>query len=473
MRSQVSAGCGFALAIALAGCGGGGGGSTSTTTPVEVAKPKPTVSLTSSKPLIRINKNESATLTWSSSNATACTASGAWSGNQASSGNATAMPNTSGKHIYKLTCTGDGGSAEASVEIIAPIPVQATSYLNAKNLNIPSQLVPSFPTSTNEHITGGLAFADFFQEGQISMVGFTNKGSGDPTKPNPAGTIHFYRKVDGAWVDKTATLLSDATGCEAPRKLLVVDFNGDNRPDVFASCHGNEFGPAESWKGEAPRLLLSQSDGTYKNVVAPTTCYCHGSTAGDINGDGKPDIIVSDALLSVRQVYALINNGDGTFTVDKSKRLPDSIWPISWNGQMEMSGAFSVELIDVNNDSILDLVLPFATNSYHTNRSNGAIIYGNGVGQFVSPTMLKLDETVWGTIDIVVKGGNLYQYMPSSDYKSFSVKKTVLSTMESTVIYKSSDKVWRFGNSDFIWMMPYNDALVPYDAGYDGVTIKM
>jgi hypothetical protein len=62
-------------------------------------------------------------LTWTSSNATSCTASGAWSGTKAVSGSAStgALSSTS---TYTLTCTGTGGSASqsATVSVTASTP---------------------------------------------------------------------------------------------------------------------------------------------------------------------------------------------------------------------------------------------------------------------------------------------------------------------------------------------------------------
>jgi hypothetical protein len=56
-------------------------------------------------------------LTWSSSNATACTAYGAWSGAKAASGSASTGPLTAGT-TFSLACSGAGGiSSLASVSI--------------------------------------------------------------------------------------------------------------------------------------------------------------------------------------------------------------------------------------------------------------------------------------------------------------------------------------------------------------------
>jgi hypothetical protein len=74
----------------------------------------------------------STTLTWASTGATACTASDGWSGAQVTSGSFTtpALPQSTS---YTLSCTGPGGSAQASTTVNAtPIVVAApTVTLNA------------------------------------------------------------------------------------------------------------------------------------------------------------------------------------------------------------------------------------------------------------------------------------------------------------------------------------------------------
>jgi hypothetical protein len=61
--------------------------------------------------------NQNATLTWTSTNATSCSASGEWSGTKAVSG-AEAVGGFDGSRVFTLTCTGLGGSASDSVTLI-------------------------------------------------------------------------------------------------------------------------------------------------------------------------------------------------------------------------------------------------------------------------------------------------------------------------------------------------------------------
>ncbi len=82
--------------------------------PVPPPTPLPTVTLNANPTTVA--SGASSILTWSSTNATSCTASGAWSGNQTTSGSVSTGAITSSS-TYNLTCTGAGGSASASTTV--------------------------------------------------------------------------------------------------------------------------------------------------------------------------------------------------------------------------------------------------------------------------------------------------------------------------------------------------------------------
>jgi hypothetical protein len=112
----------------LVACGGG-----SSASPGGGASP-PTVMLSESAQTIQAGG--SVTLTWSSANATACTASANptepdWSGSQMTSGSQTVTPAAaSGTVSYMLTCTGGGGQASgvASLAVqVGPLKIVTTA----------------------------------------------------------------------------------------------------------------------------------------------------------------------------------------------------------------------------------------------------------------------------------------------------------------------------------------------------------
>ena len=98
--------------VFISACGGGGGGGGSPAAPVT---PAPTVNL-SADPTSVLLTNTS-TLSWTTSNATSCSASGSWSGTKATSGSEAVTISTAGNNTFTLACTGAGGSRSASVTV--------------------------------------------------------------------------------------------------------------------------------------------------------------------------------------------------------------------------------------------------------------------------------------------------------------------------------------------------------------------
>jgi hypothetical protein len=125
------------LGVAATGCGGDGQAEDPNTA---VAQP-PGVSISAS-PMV-VPAQGSSTLTWSSTNATSCTASGAWSGAQATAGSVSTGALTANR-TYTITCNGAGGSASQSITVMVSSPATPTVTISAN----PAINLPAFGQST-------------------------------------------------------------------------------------------------------------------------------------------------------------------------------------------------------------------------------------------------------------------------------------------------------------------------------------
>jgi hypothetical protein len=340
-----------------------------------------------------------------------------------------------------------------------PLPVLKSSYENKIAASI---IGPQTLT------TGTTAYADFFQDGTYSAVSHTFEyNPSNWSTSNKFGHIHFWQKINGNWVDKTSKLLTDTVGCLHPRKILIADFNNDGKPDIFLACHGFD---ADPFPGEQPHMLLSQPDGSYKNITLPITCYCHSASAADFSNTGYADILVGDPGI-YKTPFFLINNKDGTFTPDYN-RLSADVQPFSFPYQTIQYGRqiYTVELIDFNHDGKYDLFLAGAepTSGQPITMYWSTSIYLNDwTNNFKkTPIILPNNQNHGLVLDIVYDTGNIYLLRVDFDYNTSAIQKITYPSMTSQIIYQHNG-AYPGGTTWIDWIIPYSGNIVSMNAAYN------
>lgn len=256
----------------------------------------------------------------------------------------------------------------SSIITTTPTLARPTSYANTKNIGLPRIKFPPFIAQP-----AAWGAAVFFHTGTVDL--FTAKPNYHLTSsfesvnsdPNAHSDLQFWRQPG----DGTSTLLATYKGCLHPRKALVADFNQDGWPDVFVACHGYDAPVNGLFPGEKNTLLLSNGqDGFTVSEAGPVGFY-HGAAAADVDGDGYPDVVVANFMNPGASVHFLMNQRNGTFSVDNT-RVPG-----------QNNGAyFSVELLDVDGDGLLDLIAG-GNESYPGSLGvETAILYGDVNGVF-------------------------------------------------------------------------------------------
>jgi hypothetical protein len=144
--------------------------------PVEPAPPEavpeqPTISFSANP--VTVAYDETTTLSWSSTEAGSCTASGAWSGTKNTSGSFTTGSLT-GDINFKLTCTGPGGEASDTVLVSVSDPAAKNPVLSfsASPSSIDyngTSLLSWFSTNTNTCVASGAWFGDKATSGSATI----------------------------------------------------------------------------------------------------------------------------------------------------------------------------------------------------------------------------------------------------------------------------------------------------------------
>jgi len=213
--------------------------------------------------------------------------------------------------------------------------------------------------------------ADVNQDGWMDLLVVDFPGTSASWFENPKNKAGHWKKYK----------IYEPVGNESP---AFVDVDGDGKVDLLCSDSNTK---QMIWlKSPASSTNLSWEKFTISEMNAPgTDIFSHGLGYGDINLDGKPDVIIKDGWWQgphdpkqpdwkfhkadlgdqCSQMYTLDVNGDGLMDVFSASAHLSGIW---WHEQMEdnsweqhvISYAFAeshaVAKVDLNGDGQPDFV---------------------------------------------------------------------------------------------------------------------
>ena len=242
------------------------------------AAPLPSISLLRAAP-DSIVQGGATTLSWAASNATACTASGAWSGAKATSGSEVLTPGTTGNNVFTLRCSGPGGdiTQSAALQVLPP----------------PSAVITSFTATPSTVSLGGTVVLDW--------------SANDATACNAATTIGG--STDTLWTgSKAGTASETLTPLVGGEHLFMLNCTGVGgnadasiTVNVTLPARITAFAPAATSvaPGASTTLTWASADAT--------SCIASGAWTGSKALSGTES--VSPAL--GKNVYALRCYGEG------------------------------------------------------------------------------------------------------------------------------------------------------------------
>jgi hypothetical protein len=226
--------------------------------------------------------------------------------------------------------------------------------------------------SDNAHVSGnaawstGCAFVDYDRDGKLDLfvatyVDFDLKTvpapgerascmwKGVPVMCGPRGlpwgkNMLYHNSGDGTFEDVTAKAKIDQTNGHYGFSVSTFDYDDDGWPDIYVACDST------------PSILYHNNhDGTFTDMAVVAGAAFNedgkeqagmGSTIGDYNGDGRPDIFKTNFSDDTATLYR--NNGDGTF---------DDVTFAAGLGLYTKYLGWGTMFLDVDNDGWPDLLL--------------------------------------------------------------------------------------------------------------------
>jgi len=286
---------------------------------------------------------------------------------------------------------------------------------------------------TNDRWGVGVAIADYDNDGWPDIY-VSNFGKNRLYHNNHDGTFTDVAEKAGV------TLGNWSTGA------TWGDYDGDGRLDLFvpgyvhydmthqpasasqgtALCQfrGVEVmcGP-RGLKGEADHLFHNNGDGTFTDVSEKAGVgdknlyYGLASLFIDVNGDGKPDLLVAD---DSTPNYLYINKGDGTFEDDSYA----SGYALNENGRETAS--MGIAYGDYRNNGLIDFYNTTFSDDYNPlYRNDGGgnftdVSYQAGLAEPTIPFLgwgdafLDFDNDGWK--DIIISNGHVYPAVDKTDW---------------------------------------------------------
>jgi Bacterial Ig-like domain (group 3)/FG-GAP-like repeat len=183
---------------------------------------------------------------------------------------------------------------------------------------------------------------------------------------HPADASHVATTLAGAGGFNAGSMISGTPLFLPPAiysiaggwSVAIADLNGDGRPDLVVA---NQYGNPGSIG-----VMLGNGDGTFQPEVDYSSggydFYRAQAVIADVNGDGKLDVIVAnEGSTGGGSVGVLLGNGDGTFQ--------DAV-------AYSFDSPSSIAVADLNADGKLDLVLGGCCSQ------TVGVMLGNGDGTF-------------------------------------------------------------------------------------------
>ena len=253
--------------------------------------------------------------------------------------------------------------------------VSSRLYLNKGDMRF-DDITGSARVGTNRWATGA-TMVDINNDGYLDI--YVSVSGPEWSKPEQRSNLLFVNNGDRTFTEAAEQYGVADNGFST--HAVFLDYDGDGCLDLFVLNNSpkdfsrgadisHPAGVRVESAGAYNELYRNTCKGTFTNVsteagILRDAGYGLGVAVADVNGDGRPDIYVSNDATPNDVLY--VNNGNGTFT-DKAGR---------WLKHASMAG-MGVDIADFNNDGWPDILQMDMQprDLIRRKRMSGAMTYG-------------------------------------------------------------------------------------------------
>lgn len=231
--------------------------------------------------------------------------------------------------------------------------VSSRLYANKGDLQF-EDITESAGVVTDRWATGA-SMVDIDSDGYLDI--YVSVSGPEWSKPEERANLLFLNNGDRTFTEAAAKYHIDDTGFTTHAVFFDYDRNGyldlfllTNSPGDFArgEAERHPFGVRSQSPISYDRLYRNNGDGTFTNVsteagILREVGFGLGVAVTDLNGDGWPDIYISNDDTPNDVLY--VNNGDGTFTDNAA----------AWLKHTSFAG-MGIDIADFNNDGWFDIL---------------------------------------------------------------------------------------------------------------------
>jgi hypothetical protein len=151
----------------------------------------------------------------------------------------------------------------------------------------------------------GIAVGDIHGGGRPDLI-TVYRGNPDPAAPLPASVSILAGRLDGSFVKSG----SDYPVPDGASAVAVGDLNGDGKADIITANAGDPYA-ATPIPGSVSVLVNNGAEQFQPHADYPTGDQPQAIALGDLDGDGKLDLVTAN--YSGQSISVLAGNGDGSF----------------------------------------------------------------------------------------------------------------------------------------------------------------